>query len=349
MDKISKTNIKSIVEFYNKQIKLFNKNDIPNKQQSLFDKQIFQHYDPTPGYVYCMKNIIFNFYGDNLFKIGNSLDCDKRLIQYTSSYPEPSEFVVISELLFDKSFAELLLFHYLKSYLFKPDREFFKCELKIIQQAIHKVGEFFKTYHNKNLLLDFFIKEGNIYDYYRHNNSAFVQKNVTDKKNLLIDNIISTLSIKSNDFSDEQIFTLTLTKHLLSLNFDKFYHVYNNHYHVFDKYQIILDRIDVLFWFENIINIQRFNFNDICSDLNFVKTTCFNNIDKFFIIFNDGHGTKYINNRINNTIKKIITVNKLQKFYADILNFIQNNAVTIRSKCKRINNVQLLFYHFDIN
>ena len=112
MNNIFKTNIKSIIDFYHKQTKLIkkNKDDIINtkikqtkknielnnkillqndEQQSLLDKQIFKHYDPVPGYIYCMKNIIFNYYGDNVFKIGNSVkarEIKKYLIENTNKY-----------------------------------------------------------------------------------------------------------------------------------------------------------------------------------------------------------------------------------------------------------------------
>ncbi len=62
------------------------------------------------GFLYCLHNEIFKFYGNNLYKCGNSVDADKRLNQYTTSYPLPSIILLTSDSFFDKSFAETLLF-----------------------------------------------------------------------------------------------------------------------------------------------------------------------------------------------------------------------------------------------
>ena len=88
---ISNSNIKSILEFYFK-----NKNVITLNE-------LYEFYLPTQGFLYCLHNDIFKFYGDDLYKCGNSIDTDKRLCQYTTSYPEPSKILLTSDSFFDKS------------------------------------------------------------------------------------------------------------------------------------------------------------------------------------------------------------------------------------------------------
>lgn len=46
-----------------------------------------------PGYIYCLYNIIFSYYGF-IFKLGHTGDLKKRLNNYTTSYPEQSNFMI---------------------------------------------------------------------------------------------------------------------------------------------------------------------------------------------------------------------------------------------------------------
>ena len=70
-----------------------------------------------------------------------------------------------------------------------------------------------------------------------------------------------------------------------------------------------------------------------------------NNIDKFICIYNDGRSIKFIKNKINNIFNKLITINHLQKLYADILNIIVDKTVKIvKNKYKIKNNTN---YNFD--
>jgi hypothetical protein len=166
---ISNTNIKLILEHYFK-----NKNVITLKD-------LYDVYQPTTGFLYCLYNEIFKFYGDNLYKCGNSIDTDKRLNQYTTSYPMPSTILLTSDSFFDKSFAETLLFYYLKDFKFKPNREFIDCHLNIIKDAFDKVKQFFSIYNTKQLLINYLLIDNNFKKF-------FVKYNYADKK-IIINNI----------------------------------------------------------------------------------------------------------------------------------------------------------------
>lgn len=165
---ISNSNIKLILEFYFK-----NKNTINIRD-------LYEYYQPTQGFLYCLFNEIFKFYGDDLYKCGNSIDTDKRLGQFTTSYPEPSTILLTSDCFFDKFFSETLLFYYLNDYRFKSNREFIKCNLQIIKDAFDKVSHFFSIYKTKQLLIDFLLIDNNF--------KMFFSKYICVPKNNLIQN-----------------------------------------------------------------------------------------------------------------------------------------------------------------
>jgi len=99
----------------------------------------------------------------------------------------------------------------------------------------------------------------------------------------------------------------------------------------------IINQINALFWIEQQLNINRYEFYNINSKINIdnIKKIFINNIDKYFCIFNDGRTVKYITTKINNIIFKINTINKLQKFYADIINIICYDTIKINSIKKK--------------
>jgi hypothetical protein len=202
MEKISNSNIKLILEYYFK-----NKNVITLNN-------LYDFYQPNQGFLYCLFYEIFKFYGDDLYKCGNSVDTDKRLCQYTTSYPMPSKILLTSDSFFDKSFAETLLFYYLKDFKFKPNREFIKCYFNIIQDAFDKVKQFFSIYNTKQLLIDYLIVDDNFKIYFVKyinveknitiNNIdcvndndiiKYIDKNIIDDKFKFIDNLSKQLNI----------------------------------------------------------------------------------------------------------------------------------------------------------
>jgi hypothetical protein len=187
MDNISNSNIRSILEYYFKNNNL----DLVNN--------IYDFYQPNQGYLYCLYNEIFKFYGEDLYKCGNSNDINKRLCQYTTSYPEPSMILLTSNRFFDKSFAETLLFYYLKDFKFKPNREFIKCDFNIIKDAFDKVNQFFTIYHNKTLLIDFLFKNDNFYIYFPK--YSFINNNNNPIDVVNNNDIIDYINADTNDIT----------------------------------------------------------------------------------------------------------------------------------------------------
>jgi len=151
--------------------------------------------------------------------------------------------------------------------------------------------------------------------------------------------------------SDDKKFINYINKKILDLPQDKFekkiISINNKDINEIMKDNKIINQINSLFWIEDKLGIQRYKFYDIDNkiDINKTKKLFVNNIDKFICIYNDGRSIKFIKNKINNILNKIITINHLQKLYADILNNIVDKTVKIvKNKYKIKNNTN---YNFD--
>lgn len=81
----------------------------------------------------------------------------------------PSTILLTSDSFFDKSFAETLLFFYLKDYKFKPNREFINCDFEIINDAFDKVKHFFSIHNTKQSLIDYLSNDANYKKYFVKN------------------------------------------------------------------------------------------------------------------------------------------------------------------------------------
>jgi len=106
--------------------------------------------EPQKGYLYCLYNEMFNFYGKNVYKLGETNNIKKRLNSYTTNYIKKSEIILLSKELPDKKLAEKILFSLLNNHRICKKREFFDCELEKIKEAINKVENIFDDNDNEN-------------------------------------------------------------------------------------------------------------------------------------------------------------------------------------------------------
>lgn len=326
---ISNSNIKTILEFYFK-----NKNVITLNE-------LYDFYQPTKGFLYCLHNEIFNFYGCDLYKCGNSIDTDKRLCQYTTSYPEPSKILLTSDNFFDKNFAETLLFYYLKDYKFKPNREFIKCDFDTIKDAFDKVKQFFSVYNTKNLLIDFLLINDNFKIYFPKYFNDLSDDDKFKKNNIVILNIMNILKFNNNEiFYNEEQFINFIFKYLFELNYEQFQYIFNNNYISFGKYKYILDKIKSLFIIENNIGIQRLQIKNVDPNINIddFLNNFINNIDTFYVIFKGNEAKNKTIDSIKNRINKIkktkpaFKYSHFLKFIADCYNYNIDNIIQIKRK-----------------
>ena len=98
--------------------------------------------DSTAGYLYCIYNKMYDIYGKNMFKLGNMKN-KNRMNSYVTPYIDPIEIKLISNKILDKSIGEKILFDILREYRYRPNREFFQCDLNIIKKAFDKVESIF--------------------------------------------------------------------------------------------------------------------------------------------------------------------------------------------------------------
>jgi hypothetical protein len=91
------------------------------------------------GYLYCLTNPMYAFYGNDVYKLGRSGDVSKRLNQYSTSYVDPPTIKYKSKKLRNCIIAEKLLFQYLDDFRMRNNREFFKLEFQTVKDTIIRV------------------------------------------------------------------------------------------------------------------------------------------------------------------------------------------------------------------
>ncbi|AYV82821.1 MAG: superfamily II helicase [Hyperionvirus sp.] len=91
------------------------------------------------GYLYCLYNEVYQFYGLNVFKIGCAGNVEHRIKVYNTSFITKCEVKVQSAILQHYKYAEKLLFKLLAHYRIAKNREFFQCNIDIIETKIKEV------------------------------------------------------------------------------------------------------------------------------------------------------------------------------------------------------------------
>lgn len=175
-------------------------------------------YKPNSGYIYCIHNEMYNYYGPNIFKLGCTENLEKRIANYTTSYIEQPCYKITSKILCDNTIAEKLLFNKLKIYRIKNRREFFNCDLEIIKIAIQETRDFLSKYDTRDKLIELAITNLAIYrneftQYLTDTSSAYspINKTEDEVKEKEIDELI--LADKDTDKFDVVKHKLAKTKH----------------------------------------------------------------------------------------------------------------------------------------
>jgi hypothetical protein len=184
MENINSSNIKLLICFY--------------KLNEVDKNTIIDYYKPISGYLYCLFNPMYKYYGANVKKCGNTIDLYKRKGHYSTPYIEESEFLLVSEQFIDKTVAEMMLFYYLNSYRIKNNREFFDCDIDIIKKSFEKVKLFFENNNTIEKLFDFLLTNYSIFykDYH------YINKNILFS-NIDKDNIFNSKDINESDNLNE--------------------------------------------------------------------------------------------------------------------------------------------------
>jgi len=245
------------------------------------------------GRLYCIYNEMYDFYGEHVYKLGNSKDIECRLKNYTTSYIKPCIVKYKSDIFRNKSLAENILFEMLKEYRISNSREFFKCNFEIIKSKIEEIVRLFDKYNDNELENNYIIPK--------------IKLSKEEKEKILKENkelLNKFLYMKSNEYNIEKIKIL------------------NNKNYKITYYNIIIQKLDGLFYLENLFNIKRFNISKIkkTTDIDKIKKTLLNNINKLYLFNNPDMSIKKREQRIITKINNIKYYDQLQKFIADCYN-----------------------------
>ena len=90
------------------------------------------------GYLYVLWNPVYDNYGQNVYKLGKTVNLPKRKGNYITPYIDESIYKYTSPYFDDMDSAEKILFALLHKYRIKNKREFFQCDLEIIIANIKK-------------------------------------------------------------------------------------------------------------------------------------------------------------------------------------------------------------------
>lgn len=89
----------------------------------------------SPGErVYVMKNSVYG--PDDLYKVGRTKDLHKRLSTYNTGNPHGDVTVVFEKRCCDSKLVESIVHHVLDAFRYEDNREYFKCDIHLIKDAI---------------------------------------------------------------------------------------------------------------------------------------------------------------------------------------------------------------------
>jgi hypothetical protein len=176
-----------------------------------------------------------------------------------------------------------------------------------------------------------------------------LKEQITQRQKYLLN--VDDVSLHEELSCDENKFKQYLCKKLFVLDKTKFdkkvIDIKNKDLEIINHDELI-DKINTCFWFEEILNIKRFNINDIKDiDIENIKKIFLKDYKKFIPIFAYAESEKKTIERIKNKINSIDKNNLLQKFIADCYNLICSE--TIKITYKRVNidiNHKMSFYTF---
>lgn len=291
--------------------------------------------DAVEGYLYCMYNEVYIFYGNNVYKLGQTNDFDIRLKGYCTPYIKPCELMYLSEKIRNKVLAENILFEILAEYRITDSREFFKCDLNIIQNAIDRVvklfdehtdDELYKLYNNEIYNVNNIIKSANISD---------VEYDVIKSKPHITPNELNL----ANKYLMMKMFVVNLAdlgEEFIVNNFNKM-HVMRRYNLLFDnniyhKYVADNDKINVI---KNIIDTLGFSLNDMSIKLS--KDDYYVNVKKLLSTDNNFYNEYDKIRKLFKKEKHIIKDNLSGSALAKLLNgFLENFGLCIKCHEKSV-------------
>lgn len=304
------------------------------------------------GYIYCLSADK----SEVIYKVGCTHDIKSRLSQHrTSSINNINlEFYIESD---DYRKTEKNIHNNLK--LNKIERlnntEWFKCDKTIILDLFKKESEDIKYNDKLNN-----IKKKNKIENNKETENNKEKDIITEYYNIInkIANkeILNKELIESNNIN---ILNEKINKYFLNLTKNELYIVKNklskeNYYY---KNKKILNKIDMLFWFEELLKINRFdiekiNYND--DEIIKLKELLLKdeNINKLLILESRVTGLQFKKNSLLNKINNLNTINRIKKLIVDYYNqfgdiFTIDKIKKIKQKNKIRKRFNIYFFKFN--
>ena len=311
---------------------------------------------PIKGKLYCIYNEMYKYHGDDVYKLGNSGDVDKRIQGYTTSYITPVLILHQTDYIRNKVLAETILFDMLKEYRIVNNREFFKCNIDIIKKTMDEIVELFNKYTDDELQYKYICKTKRIIVKIDYIDNIINSKNITEEQVSIL------LKKEVNDkITDDEKYSIE--KHIYKTKFnlkdeDITYNTLKKMYaktHVVDNYnKLISNNVhdSKLKWIKIIIDMLGFtikdnqilNINIHRDNFNHNKIQLINKLDnEFKMLFKINktislHFNELIQNNNKNTYtnhKFLGFINSLLKSYGMEIKAIQH-SVRIKKKIKTI-------------
>lgn len=145
-------NYKSLIKKIKNDNPSMNIDELKPKIYDIVKGMLYEKYKGEPGYIYCLHNEVYNYYGPNYYKLGECGDLKSRMNGYTTPFLTASRYVCVSTKLSSKNLAEHILFHLLKKYRCASNREFFNCDIDLIHETFKNIEMIFKNLTNEELV-----------------------------------------------------------------------------------------------------------------------------------------------------------------------------------------------------
>lgn len=275
--------------------------------------EIYKKYT-TYGYLYCMHNDMYNYYGKNVYKLGCAKNIKIRENGYTTSYLEKSDMIIKSKNLLFYEDGEKILFNLLSKCRIKNSREFFDCNLNIIKENIENVEKLLNNEKIEDLVVKYDTMKSSDKNDLRH---FFTIIGV----NHLFSEINPFKKTKVKCISKEIDIRNLLLKNEIDIRND-----YNR------SKNLIYKKILTIFWLEKIFKISRYDVqNIILNDISDLKKELSVKFEDIILLFDGVESKTKLTKRITNKINKINYYDQMQKFMADCYNSF-GNIIEYQSK-----------------
>lgn len=100
------------------------------------------------GQIYCITNDLYKNNGQNIYKLGKTINLKNRLKNYVTGFLNPMKVLYVKNVI-DINSAEKLLFDKLSKYRLKSNRELFQVEIQLIKLTMDEVGDVINNRHTK--------------------------------------------------------------------------------------------------------------------------------------------------------------------------------------------------------